>query len=400
MNSRRTLPHGPAAPNTRPQDILGYFDHASALTVRGWVCDRRDMAAAMQIDAVLDGEPVARIAADRPRDDLRAHGVGTGRYGFELDAESLRRDVGAMSDLSFYVAGTNLLLKPGSGGAIEASRAFRGSGPEAAAAFLASVADTMDVVVNIDHPHAMIGDTITALPFILHLRRLLRRPIHVTGAFGRPVRALLAPDMLIHDAAPGPLALRFNLGVGPARAAAAQLGLHASQGFFLLAGFAAPRLPATLDLVTEDCGLPPGIVIAPFAASERNIAGNRDRMWYPDRWRAVIDDLAGRGLGPVHVIGASADDFPAFDFPNVTHIKDRPLPQILDLMRRATLCVTVETGPAHLAHFGGVAKHVLIYGDTHPPALVATSLGMIVRGKVADLPITAVLAGIAEVLDR
>jgi hypothetical protein len=391
-----------AAPrNPTPGDILGYFDSAGADAICGWLCRRSDLMAVVRLDVVRDGRVLATVAADMLREDLRKHGIGTGEHGFYIDRSQIGVTIGKMADLSLYIAGSSILLKSGDGGLMRPTRMFRTPDRDAAAAFLAFSAATLEVVVNIDHPHAMIGDTITALPFIYYLARMFGRPVHVTGAFSRPVRALLPPGVAVFDGDPGPTALRFNLGVGPARASAASLGLHACQGFFLLADIAPPPLPMPLDLVAEDCGLPPGVVLAPFTASERNSPDNHVRMWYPDRWRAVADHLANeRGLRTIYIIGASNDDFTGFDFPGVTHVIDRPMPQILDLMRKAPLCVTVETGPAHLAHFGGVSKHVLIYGDIHPPALVSTAIGEIVRGRATDVTVDAVRAAIVRVLDR
>jgi hypothetical protein len=34
---------------------------------------------------------------------------------------------------------------------------------------------------------------------------------------------------------------------------------------------------------------------------------------------------------------------------------------VLDLWQRAPITITIDAGTAHLAHFGGVSNHVLLY---------------------------------------
>jgi hypothetical protein len=50
--------------------------------VGGWVVDRRDPAAEVSVEIRREGRLVATARADRPRPDLAAAGLGTGRYGF------------------------------------------------------------------------------------------------------------------------------------------------------------------------------------------------------------------------------------------------------------------------------------------------------------------------------
>jgi glycosyltransferase involved in cell wall biosynthesis len=75
-------PHGPAA-------LRGMIDDATPERVSGWAQDPafpdRRVALLVTADDVL----LARVLADRPRDDLRQAGLGDGRHGFELNLKGL-----------------------------------------------------------------------------------------------------------------------------------------------------------------------------------------------------------------------------------------------------------------------------------------------------------------------
>lgn len=65
--------------------IYGVVDVLRLDRVAGWVIDRRDAAAALDVEIKREGRTVAVVRADRPRRDLEKTGVGTGRYGFSCD---------------------------------------------------------------------------------------------------------------------------------------------------------------------------------------------------------------------------------------------------------------------------------------------------------------------------
>jgi hypothetical protein len=293
---------------------------------------------------------------------------------------------------------TSIDLSPGLGGMV------RGTGDTATPGglddFLAKVGHAGPAFVHLDHTTAMIGDSINTLPFIWHLHRLTGRSVGISGAFSRLVPPLVPLGVLAFDVPAPTVSLHFNLRPTDALRAAGPPGLHYSRGFFLCAGATRPPATVPLALVTRPCKLAPGVVIAPFTTSERGLPGNHARMWYPQRWRIVVDHLLReRGLGPIYVIGGLADDYAAFDFPGVIPLIGLALPETLDLMRRAPLVLTVETGLSHLAHFGGVSRHVLLYGDMFNARMVATTIGHMVFGKIADLQVGPVLDKIAAVLD-
>ncbi|MBP7003178.1 hypothetical protein, partial [Amaricoccus sp.] len=62
--------------------VYGVIDVLRPDRVSGWAIDRADAAAAVEIEILREGAPVARVRADRERRDLARGGVGTGRYGF------------------------------------------------------------------------------------------------------------------------------------------------------------------------------------------------------------------------------------------------------------------------------------------------------------------------------
>lgn len=65
--------------------IYGVVDVLRLDRVAGWVIDRRDARAALDVEIRREGRTVAVVRADRPRRDLEKTGVGTGRYGFSCD---------------------------------------------------------------------------------------------------------------------------------------------------------------------------------------------------------------------------------------------------------------------------------------------------------------------------
>lgn len=71
-----------AASALPPGRLYGVIDVLRANRVAGWVIDRADEAAAVRVDILRDGRPVASVVADRQRPDLQKGGIGTGRYGF------------------------------------------------------------------------------------------------------------------------------------------------------------------------------------------------------------------------------------------------------------------------------------------------------------------------------
>jgi hypothetical protein len=62
--------------------LYGAFDVIRPDRIGGWVIDRTDARAAVEVDVVREGRVLATLRAERLRKDLERRGVGTGRYGF------------------------------------------------------------------------------------------------------------------------------------------------------------------------------------------------------------------------------------------------------------------------------------------------------------------------------
>lgn len=77
---------GGAAAAVTPEDggprLYGVVDVVKGDRIAGWVIDRRDAGAAVDVEIAREGRPIATVRADRPRRDLERSGVGTGNYGF------------------------------------------------------------------------------------------------------------------------------------------------------------------------------------------------------------------------------------------------------------------------------------------------------------------------------
>jgi ADP-heptose:LPS heptosyltransferase len=117
------------------------------------------------------------------------------------------------------------------------------------------------------------------------------------------------------------------------------------------------------------------VLISPYILAER------ERLWPLDRWQVVIDHLIAKGLSvgvlrgtvlPPHEDLAKINPYAQAHFyenaalmqPSLTgveYITDRPLGEVAYRMSRAKLVITVDSGPARLAHGVNVGKrHILL----------------------------------------
>ncbi len=381
------------AQSRRIPGLRGYFDLISDNEVRGWLCDAGDMSNRLRIDAFLNSDLIVSVSADGGRKSRLPGEFGSGYYGFRFGRSLLGRKVKTVSDLNLFIAGTNILLRPGEGGSIVGQSLLTATGSDAE--WLGRTTEDTDIIVTIEHEAARIGDTLTTLAFIHHLHERFGQPIHVDGKFSDAVRDLVC-DTVISSAPPIRMQpLHFRLNIIAARDIASPLGLHACQGFFLLADMALPRLPVRLELHVEPCGQAAGVVIAPFTTTKRNEPDYHKRTWNVEGWRKVIHYLTiERGISNIYVIGSLNDDFAPFEMPGVTHISDWRLPKVLDLMRRALLCITLDNGMSHLAHFGDVGRHLLLYPRIHRPNLVRNHRGLSIYKEINDISVDDVINGI------
>ncbi len=81
---RQVSPPTPADEALRPSPrrLVGFVDRIEDGVVSGWAWCPEEPEAAVQVDILIGGRFVMRVAADNFRKDLLAAGHGTGRYGF------------------------------------------------------------------------------------------------------------------------------------------------------------------------------------------------------------------------------------------------------------------------------------------------------------------------------
>ena len=253
-------------------------------------------------------------------------------------------------------------------------------------------------MIQINAPTAaLIGDGLVHVPYLAWLCEKHKSRARIAG-MNTAVADALGPSYPFEfgPLRPGPLILvnlldclhqGFN-------------GCHMAQSFFAQYGDPAPSLPITLDLKDEPCFLPPGLVIAPF--SRTNSADN-NKFWPHDRWLEVIQTLRGAGMADrVYVIGNSQHDDPSpYRGHGIDLFFDHPLSRVLNLLRQAPLFMSVEGGMSHLAHFGGVYRHVLLYPAKLTPLCWAQNpRGYMVKAdpKPINVPVAEVVNAARQVL--
>jgi glycosyltransferase involved in cell wall biosynthesis len=93
-------PHRPGllvVPSGRPAEWRGHLDTATNDRISGWAWDETQPHLRMRLQILVDGEPVARVVANRYRRDLAEAGIGDGRHGFSIAIP------GGLSPLSRHV---------------------------------------------------------------------------------------------------------------------------------------------------------------------------------------------------------------------------------------------------------------------------------------------------------
>jgi hypothetical protein len=252
-----------------------------------------------------------------------------------------------------------------------------------------------DVCLNIVADSPMIGDSLCMLPLALELAETFQKKIHIAGNYNGAIKPLVEGWPISFDGVVAPGCIQFNAGLSEANEFARANNIHLTQAFFVLAKMALPSLPITLPLHAEPCDLPPGIVICPFTASD---AGHV-KGWYAERWIAVIDALAKAGKTQTfYLVGAEGEPYHLYDHPLVVPISGRPLPYVLDLMRGSLLVMSVDTSLSHLAHFGSVARHLLLYPQVNPATLGTNPRGKFIHGWPVEISPEMVIAAALEML--
>lgn len=87
--------------------LNGHLDGVRDGQLHGWLWAPERPRLRLAVAIFCDGEPWARVQADRQRDDLAEAGIGDGGYGFALDCASLPA---AVERIDVYLADTHWLL--------------------------------------------------------------------------------------------------------------------------------------------------------------------------------------------------------------------------------------------------------------------------------------------------
>jgi hypothetical protein len=260
--------------------------------------------------------------------------------------------------------------------------------------------DTAQLKVVVKHEAQNVGDTLNTIPWMLALAVRYNREVHAGGEFNNAVKALLVemPIKFGPIEGPGPN-IEFVADVKASWEFSGPRNLHMLQGYFALSGMPLPTLPVSLPFMSAPCNLPAGVVISPFCGGEPQEPEGHVRVWYIQRWNALIEFLLSTGRTPcVYVIGGDRDDPTPFLRDGVVPVIGYPLSQVLDLMQRADLCITIDTGTSHLAHFGGVNRHLLLYPEVNFSTIHTNPRARMLRAWPADISADVVINEAARMI--
>lgn len=98
------------------------------------------------------------------------------------------------------------------------------------------------------------------------------------------------------------------------------------------------------------------------------------------------------------MIGGGDDDWSQFVDAGAIPLLDLALPEVLYILRRARIFLSIDNGISHLAHFGGVQRHVLLYPAILAPNLVANPRAKSLIGHPQSIGVETVLSACADVL--
>lgn len=244
----------------------------------------------------------------------------------------------------------------------------------------------------------LLGDGLAQVPFMYAMAQARNERVRLCGRFNPHIMPLLADMPIDFDPSGDAAGAEFKMFVMDSFQTYHKTGLHMAQAYFLNFCQPVPDMPMTLPLRSEPCGLPPGIVISPFSGSD---LGTNTKLWPHLRWVQVVQKLRQLGLADrAYVIGRqSTDSTIPYAGADITPIFDRPLTEVLDLMRQAPLVMSIDTGPGHLANFGGISKHVMVYADCMPAKFAEASRAVHVRGPMpASISVDQVVEAAQQVL--
>lgn len=253
------------------------------------------------------------------------------------------------------------------------------------------------ILVRSTHRPAQIGDSLAQVPFIDWLCRRFDQPAMITG-FNAQVIDLLVDyhPFFFSDQVVDGFSTEVKLDVAAMLDGYSDMA-HMCQSYFAANGFDPPDLPVDFAMTTKTWAGPDVMVLAPYSWSDLN--GNK--LWPHERWIEVVHTLRKRhGASQTYVLGSkSRDDPEVYLRAGLTPLFDRPLPQVLDLIQNAILLLSVDNGISHLAHYGGVSRHVLLAPGCHAGNWACNPRGLMVRAaNPIDVSVKDVLQAAETVL--
>jgi ADP-heptose:LPS heptosyltransferase len=132
-------------------------------------------------------------------------------------------------------------------------------------------------------------------------------------------------------------------------------------------------------------------------------AGHPDRCWPLDKFAALADQIAQKGMSPVVILGpeeAAMRDQVVETFPADAAIVDGlSIPQFIAAASRLTAFVTNDTGPMHLAACAGTPVLLLLDGKAPDTYLPMTKKLAVIRGEnINDISVGEVKEVLAKLL--
>lgn len=248
-----------------------------------------------------------------------------------------------------------------------------------------------------------IGDALASLPYLRMLAEQDsgRQIAFINDTFCKPVRDLIADwGWRFGSDVQAPLGIpvvQMDLHKVFNRCNVIQPDLHMAQGWFACANQPVSSLPIDLPFYIEEPERPwtrDEICISPFSRSDYK--GNK--LWPLDRWVEVANALAHGRESYIRILGADSDHFGVFAGRGYSWAVGWPLPRVLGLLRRCKLFLSVDNGISHLAHFGGVAHHLLLAPKCLSESFVRNPRGRHIRDEPAAIGIDQVVALAKEMM--
>jgi hypothetical protein len=242
------------------------------------------------------------------------------------------------------------------------------------------------------------GDALAALPWMWRLARRHDGLRVVDDQLFSPLRPLLPDEMGIYfgpGRPDGPPTLKVDIHDN-FHFCGVRGNVHMCQGYFISAGERPPLLPVTLPLLDDGpADLCRSVVVSPYSRSDHR----HNKAWFDDRWNELIAAvLLHPDVDEVVILSDGIDDTTPLLAPNTRVMESRPLREVLSALRGCRLVISVDNGISHLAHFGGVSRHLLLAPACLPAAFVANPRGRSVRGEPVAVRATTMIDVAREML--